>query len=369
MTGINVIGMPFGMHGLGIYMREQVKALQSAGLDVCVINRNYSSLKREVRDPEIAPLIAREPKYDTNLICHGLPATGLIARDTPELFEGRHNIGAPFWEFPQLPERHSAGLEYLDEIWVSTTFLRGCFAPHTEAPVKIMPLPLDVPPPPRKPKRTKVAPLTFGYVFDFNSMVARKDPMLLLTAFLECFADKPAANVQLVIKYKVEPAKMVRQRDVDDLIALAGLDARIKLIDAPLSSEDMNALYDSFDVYISPHRAEGLGLGIIEAMLKGKGVAATAYSGPAEFLSPEYSIPLEYDQTHVGAAALGDIKSYFTWADARLESVMGALSTFAQTPGLAAKMGSKAQKHLALAHGRENHGRACAERLLELRAR
>ena len=368
MTGINVIGMPFGMHGLGLELRDKVLAMRMAGIKVCILNENYSSLKNEVRDPEIEKLIVDTPQYDINLICHNLPATGLLARKKPELLAGYYNIGAPYWEFPQLPDTHRYGLEQLDELWVSTDFLKDCFTPQTESPVHKMPMHMA----PVGKKRASLLPasrnkpVVFGYVFDFNSMAARKDPLLVISAFLECFADKPKASVKLILKYKVENSHLVRQRDVDDLVALAALDPRIELVSTPLSATDMDALYNSFDVYISPHRAEGLGRGIIETMLKGRAVAATAYSGPAEYLTPDCAYALEYFNTHVGAAALGDIKSHFTWADVKMESIMGALDTFANDPALCTKYGKSALKLLTDNHGPKAHGTACMKRLEEI---
>lgn len=364
MSGVNVIGMPFGMHGLGLELRDKVFALRAAGLKVCILNENYSSLKSELRDPEIEALVVDEPRYDINLICHNLPAIGLLARKKPELLEGRYNIGAPYWEFPQLPDAHRFGLEHLDELWVSTEFLADCFGPHTDKPIHKMPL--HMAPARQKPRRKAGNSLVFGYVFDFNSMVARKDPLLVISAFLNCFAAKPKADVKLVLKYKVEQSALVRQRDVDDLLAMAALDSRIELVSKPLSAAEMSALYDSFDVYISPHRAEGLGRGIIEAMFKGKAVAATAYSGPAEYLEKNCAYPLEYFTSHVGAAALGDIKSHFTWADVLIESVMDAMSVFAQEPSLCTKYGKNALRQLTANHGPKAHGAACQKRLRDI---
>jgi glycosyltransferase involved in cell wall biosynthesis len=367
MTGINIIGMPFGLHGLGLEMRDKVWAMKHAGIDVCILNENYSSLARQIRDPRIDAMIVDKPVHDINLFCHNLPAIGLIKSKKPEIFEGRYNIAAPYWEFPQLPERHARSLQYLDEIWVSTDFLKACFEPHTDLPVRKMPLHMDIQKAAKSRlgalTRKKAKPLVFGYVFDFNSMAARKDPMILVAAFLECFAALPKADVKLTIKYKVEPSPLVRQRDIDDLVALAAMDPRIELIDTPLSVEEMGALYESFDVYVSPHRAEGLGRGICEMMLRGKAVAATGYSGPAEFLTPDCALKLDYYTSHVGAAALGDIKSHFTWAEVQMESVIGTLRQFADDPDLAPRLGRNAIQHMTDGRGLEPHGRACRDRL------
>src|SRR5258707_185253 len=51
------------------------------------------------------------------------------------------------------------------------------------------------------------------------------------------------------------------------------------------------------DCYVSLHRSEGLGLPMIEAMLLGKPVIATAYSGNMDFMDRENSLLVPYRLT------------------------------------------------------------------------
>lgn len=366
MTGINVIGMPNGLHGLGMEMRDKVKAMRSAGIDVCIVARNYSSLQSSINDPEIDALIAEEPRFDVNLICHNLPATFLIARDFPELLEGRYNIGAPYWEFPELPPSHQAGLDTLDELWVSNGFLQDIFRPYTSAPIHQMPLHLEAPLLPDEPPRPHEKPLTFGYLFDCNSLVKRKDPAALITAFLQAFGHDPEANVKLVLKYKYEPAPYVNPVDIDHFIKLIWTDNRIHLIDHELSALEMHELVRSFDVFVSPHRAEGLGRGIVEAMLLGKAIAATDYSGPSEFLHGGHAVPLAWDATKVGDAAVGDIKPDFSWVDVEMNDLIAALKMFAEDPTLVEKRGAAGRDFIRGKTGAILHGNACLKRLQQL---
>ena len=362
-VGVNVIGMPFGMHGLGQELRDKVRALRAAGIEVAVIEENYSSLGRRVADDEIAALVTDTPRHPVNLICHNLPAIGLIAARRPDLLAGRHNIAAPYWEFPELPERHRDVLGLMDEFWVSNGFLKAVFGAHTDRPVRQ--LPLHIPAPAARDPR-QPGPTTFGYVFDFNSMAARKDPMALVLAFLECFAADPGAEVRLLLKYNMEPSRLVRPRDVEDFLRLCALDPRIEVVGTPLDATAMAALMGRIDVYVSPHRAEGLGRGIIEMMMAGRAVAATDWSGPAEFLDPAHSTPIEAIPSHVGAAALGDIRPDFSWAEPRLGSVMDALRAYAADPALARRHGAGARAALAPLHGPVRHGEAARDRLAEL---
>lgn len=368
MVGINVIGMPFGMHGLGQELRDKVRGMQSVGIDVCILEQNYSSLRRRIVEPDIEALISLKPVYPVNLICHNLPATHLIHRKTPELLEGLYNIGAPYWEYPQIPKNHLVGLDALDEIWTSNSFLTDCFRTVTDVPITEMPLHLPFPDDVADLPARKSDGFVFGYVFDFNSMASRKDPNAVILAFLECFGSVPDAQVELVLKYSFEASRWVNPARVDEFLRLAALDPRIKLISEPYSTEQMGALMQSFDAYVSPHRAEGLGRGIIEAMMRGKAVAATKYSGPAQFLDAEWSYPLNFYPTHVGAEAFADTKPSFSWVEVDIQALIAVMAELAADPKAAAKKGASAAKMMRAQHGPEAFGKAVLQRLHAIEA-
>jgi glycosyltransferase involved in cell wall biosynthesis len=48
-------------------------------------------------------------------------------------------------------------------------------------------------------------------------------------------------------------------------------------------------------VYVSPHRAEGFGRTMAEAMLLGKPVVATNYSGNQFYMNPDHTFPVDYE--------------------------------------------------------------------------
>ena len=364
--GIDLVGMPFGMHGLGACMRQKVRALVARGIDVGVIEENYSSLKARVAAPDVASRVVDRPRHRAILLCHNLPAIGLLARRRPDLFRDRHVIGAPYWEFPQLPPSRAEALSHLDEIWVPTRFMADLFSAHTDKPVRRLPVHLSARP--RAADGGEGEALVFGYAFDATSLVARKDPAVLLLAFLEAFGTAPRAPVRLILKCKSEASPLVRRRDIDDLAALARLDPRIEFIDRALDDAEMRALADRIDVYVSPHRAEGLSLGLIEMMLRGTPVIATGYSGPAEFLTPDMALPLAHDITPVGRAAIGDIASHFTWAEVRVETLADALATTAGDPAAARGRAETARRHLARRHGAAAFASAVRDRLERIAA-
>jgi glycosyltransferase involved in cell wall biosynthesis len=71
-------------------------------------------------------------------------------------------------------------------------------------------------------------------------------------------------------------------------------------MDEYLSAEDKNSLVASCDAYVSLHRSEGFGISLAEAMLLGKPVIASEYSGSADFVRPNTAYPVRCTITDIG---------------------------------------------------------------------
>ncbi len=67
-----------------------------------------------------------------------------------------------------------------------------------------------------------------------------------------------------------------------------------RVIDEDMSATEFASLVAACDVYVSLHRSEGFGLGMVEAMGLGKAVIATAYSGSGDFLTHRTGFPVSY---------------------------------------------------------------------------
>jgi hypothetical protein len=63
--------------------------------------------------------------------------------------------------------------------------------------------------------------------------------------------------------------------------------ANIRVIEENLTRQDMLDLIASVDVLLSPHRSEGFGLTLAQAMLARTAVVATGWSGNLDFMSEE----------------------------------------------------------------------------------
>jgi glycosyltransferase involved in cell wall biosynthesis len=95
-------------------------------------------------------------------------------------------------------------------------------------------------------------------------------------------------------------------------------------IDQYLEHPDMQNLYGLIDCFVSPHRAEGLGLTIVEAMAAGKPIVATAYGGLTDYANMETAYLVDYQLIKVGLGR-DPYPGQFVWADPLQSSLRAAM--------------------------------------------
>ncbi len=97
---------------------------------------------------------------------------------------------------------------------------------------------------------------------------------------------------------------------------LRSQDPRVFYLPMTFSASQMNALYKAADVYVSAHHSEGWGLTLSDAILFGKPVVATGYSGNLEFMSHDNSFLIRCAENYIRE---DDVFALFTtqmkWAD------------------------------------------------------
>jgi glycosyltransferase involved in cell wall biosynthesis len=183
--------------------------------------------------------------------------------------------------------------------------------------VKIpFPLEFDLPPEHLNKEYFGLNPneFTFIFSFDFNSMSERKNPQATIKAFKKAFP-KGDHCARLILK-TMNGSHYAQLRK--NLEALIDQDPRIEIRDEHLTQNEMRGLIRSCDCYISLHRAEGLGLGLAEAMYLGKPTIATGYSGNTEFMNSTNSILVPYKLVPVPNAAYPNGKDQM-WAKPDIE--------------------------------------------------
>lgn len=201
-----------------------------------------------------------------------------------------------YWELEEAPAHWAGLVQGVQEIWAPTIHIQKALAKVLSVPVIPM-LPAITLPPftslTRKELGLNEDEFIFLFVFDLASIMERKNPLGLIRAFKLAFNSKP--KIKLVLKVsraKNYPAEIKLLREAID-------GANIYLDISEMSREKVTALINSCDCYVSLHRAEGLGLTIAEAMLLGKPVIATAYSGNLDFMDDDTSLLVTYDRVEL----------------------------------------------------------------------
>lgn len=243
-----------------------------------------------------------------NLIHLNAESIPLAYAYQPDVFSGAYNIGYFFWELNTPAACHYLGMNMLDEIWVSTEYGVQIYAPESKGPVTNVGMCFeDLPEIARNTARSFVqdrfgfddAKFVFLVAFDSFSFVQRKNPVGTLQAFKAAFDGVP--DVRLVIKTQnrrkvADPVQEKIWQQVDMLIRG---DARIVVQDETLSYDDLLKLKKGCDAYVSLHKSEGWGFGMIEAMNLGVPVICTGYSGSMDFCSQDTAWLVGYDEVEL----------------------------------------------------------------------
>ena len=291
VAGINLIGYATANFSLGNTLRHVASALRARGVPISVLDlpqarqaqgRDESLRAHQVAAPEALP-------YDVNLFC--LPVSGIVDLLLhPDAFrfrwQDRLNIALIFWELPRMPAHWSAALSAFDAVLCSSWFIRETVAAHVPNALAIyMPYPLVLPPVIPVARSAHGIPddaFVFYFSFDPFSGIERKNPAAILEAFNRAFAG--ARGYHLAIKMNVPPARAAAQPAAARRFAAAcGKAPNVTLISASMPYGEALGLAQACDCFVSLHRSEGLGMAPMEAMLMGKPVIMTAWSGAMSY--------------------------------------------------------------------------------------
>jgi glycosyltransferase involved in cell wall biosynthesis len=200
----------------------------------------------------------------------------------------------------------------------------------------------------------------FLFTFDFMSVMKRKNPLGLVEAFKKAFA--PSEGPMLVLKSINGDSRPEGAAELK--AAIEGRDDIIWM-DKYLDSEMSAALMNLCDCYVSLHRSEGLGLTIAEAMLLGKPVIATGYSGNLDFMTPTTSYMVPWTRVKVGEGAEA-YSSRATWAEPNLDVAAEMMRTVYENPEQAQAVANAGKRDLEQRFTRAVTGARMKARLEEI---
>jgi GT2 family glycosyltransferase/glycosyltransferase involved in cell wall biosynthesis len=320
--GVNLYALLGARSGLGTAGRGYAKALRASGLPV----ESHEVPSWKCEDPSDSAFFEggeapadSQPGYRVNFIhqnCDMLPY--FIAKYGAGVLKGKYNISGWVWELPSFRPDFQRYLRALDEVWAPSEFVRQSVASISPIPVVRVPYVVE--------ELEKLAihdrvyfglppdAFIFQYSFDVSSYMERKNPLMLIDAFKRIFGD--SEKVLLLLKYHSMSynAAAVKQ------MKKAALAPNIRLLPGVLSDEETASLHKLADALVSPHRAEGFGLNIAEAMYFGKAAVATNYSGNVDFMSEQNSYPVDYDLVAIDQDTGPYLRGYL-WANPRFDDL------------------------------------------------
>lgn len=343
--GINCIAYVTAEMGLGEAARGILASLESADLSVDAIDYRHGNPSR-CSDRRYAHRLTVTGRYPTSLYIVNADWLPTVKEDVQSQLPNEHyTIGYWAWELSEFPRRWTPAFDLVDEIWVASEHVRGGIQRLTQKPVRVVPNPVSVDAldlPGRDFFDLPKDRFIYLTLFDVHSIVARKNPQGAIDAFKSAF-DPNDRNVHLVVK--------VNNADEDALETLRRSIAdqpNISILDRVLTRRETNGLFQSCDVLVSLHRAEGFGLPPAEAMWLGKPVIATNYSGNTDFMNESNSLLIPYRLVKIGADQ-GPYDKDASWAEPDLEAAATAMRRISadrqlyETIGRAAWTSARAQ--------------------------
>ena len=316
--GASILGFLNSEIGLGEAARNLGRACDAARLPTSYVNR---LLPKRANEPVIESFFQQRADRRATIRVEGLTLDGYDMNDEGV---GRLQVFYPYWELPRIPEGARAMLDRYDEIWAGSDFIASALREATRKTVRLIPQPLNLSAasPQVRPRSDTLRFLTF---FDFDSYIARKNPLAAIAAFRAAFPRR--RDVELVVKAR----GLTNDHGRRMVSAAIGGDSRIRLIDETLSRSQMSALMSEADAFVSLHRAEGFGFGAAEALAAGKAVIATNWSATSEFVTPETGFVVDYKLRPVGSTeyiyADGQV-----WAEPIVDSAVAQFQAIADDP-------------------------------------
>jgi glycosyltransferase involved in cell wall biosynthesis len=349
--GVNLVGLFQAPTGVGQSAREAYGALRAAGVP--------TSLRSADDEPGAA--MSTEFPYFANLFYVNADQTAATRqRLGKQFYAHRLNIGFWTWELDEFPNRWMSAFAPYREIWTPSSFCRKAVERKATVPVLMIPYAVSPVVPSgidRQHFGLAQGQFIFLAAFDVLSVMERKNPLAAIRAFQLAFPEQ--SGCQLVLKAnhgEAGPDSMEKLRNA------CGSSTAVRIIDATLGREEMYALIQCSDCFVSLHRSEGFGLVLAEAMYLGKPVIATGYSGNTDFTLRDNSLLVDYKMVPVGwDSAPYDPGSL--WADPDVEQAASHMRSIAQSGDLRARLSDAGRAFVRANLSHEAVGQKMRQRL------
>jgi len=291
--------MPY-YEGYGYVGQMMVWALKELGIDISIFYKpEMYYLKRDIMD-----LIFKERQYDCWGIWHHFwMKPGMLPHEKKAMYT--------MWESTQLLPGWANACNEVNMIFVPCEEDVKIFKTNgVKVPIRVLHHGVDQefyyyrP----KVKRDKFIVGTIG------SLVPRKDPELLIKAFLDEFRNEK--DVLLYMKDTNEETDLSNKYKDNEKIQFNG---------KKISPLELGDLLASFDIAVFPSHGEGFGLGGLQAMGVGTTCICTNWGGFKEYLNSEYNFTLDCKLVDIKNIASNNTFYSGQWAQASYEHLRSLL--------------------------------------------
>ncbi|MDR3435682.1 glycosyltransferase family 4 protein [Telmatospirillum sp.] len=359
--GVNILGHYCYPSGLRTSTLSLTEGLRRVGMPIA---RRDIWTAIDDDDPDHAAFDGLEI-YDTTII-HAQPAPFFATAYRRAGLAPRHprtyRIGYWYWELDQIPESWEEPAAQLDELWAATHFVADALRQRFDLPVIRMMPGVELPsfaPCPRPSFGLAEDRFTFLFVFHMTSIMERKNPLGLIRAYRQAFGDDPRTSLVLKTSFGDKHPDLLAE------LRAAAAGSGIVIIDQVFGQDQTLALMQAADCYVSLHRSEGFGLTMAEAMLQGKPVIATGYSGNVDFMDASNSllvdhriVTLDHDCPPYPAGS--------RWAEPSVDHAAALMRQVFENQAWARELGARAKADLGNRMSLAAAGRRMAARLRDI---
>jgi len=360
--GVNIIGYFDNIIGVAQVARGFCKLSLggSIPISVDVIESSAHARVSEYEQGFYSKYRCENSKLENNFIFINADVVEDYQKHYPSKLEGKKNFGIWWWEFEDYFP-HITAFDVVDELVVFTDFVGTALKKVAPLGMKVNKMPYPFIQDWGDLEDTKNVKNKYGlqsndfcfmFSFDFLSSYERKNPEAILYAFKMAF-EASDQNIKLIFKTNNYESGEMEYRQFVNLVEDLNLTEQVVLVNESLERGEMISLINASDVYISLHRSEGLGLGMLEAMSLGLPVIATGYGGNMEFMTSDNSCLITYEMVEV-KEDFGPYQKGWKWAEPDTNQAADFMSKLYKDKAYRSEVASNAASSIATQYNSHN---------------
>ncbi len=332
---LHLYGPIFSATGVGESTRSYWRALTGTGLKVGIIPQSSPHDNTEL---DIAHLYAKnlvdKPHDKLNLFRINAQEINSIPSHLIKFGAATKNILIPMWETAKLPKVWLHEVRKFDAIFCATNFIMDAFDDVSEEiPRYLVWHPvytnfLDIQTKRSLSVRDDLRLIT--YSFAYSSRVERKNPLDFLNLYKFRNLELGIKDEQYILLCSDEPQDD-SGRNVHEILTKAKGSLFDYRVGGRTRTEHLSLLANS-DVFVSPHRSEGIGLQLVEAATLDTPFVTHRYSGPRDFVPVGYSGVVPYTLKQIGEGEYPNASGQ-EWASCKIHDISNSLNNvFSKNP-------------------------------------